>query len=217
MINNVKITKILSVIFIIVLILLIVAVIYRLTSKNVEKVMSNKLLNEEQSMTLMKAAIANLPNFDNNTVMISEDDMISFALNYMLVAENYDIVVDYESETAIAKVNDVRSVVKYIFDRDINYNNVTNIIEGENMEIPLREGSTDLEIYKLKSKEYDDNTGIYTATIDCIEPDIDNAVELKDPNTLEYSEQDIIGKAIFKYKEIDGRKVLLGYTLEERY
>lgn len=202
-------------IFGILLVLAIIAFIVTMIIINInpeerQKVQINNKLTEDEMLMLIKYAqhhITQSDNLQNNS--ITDESMIVFALDYMNVVGGYDIT--NTDEYIKAKRLDIEEVVKYIFDRSINYSNVTFEISGEYISVPVYPTGTDAQIYKFKSREYNDVDETYIASIDCLEVGSSMYSEIIEGNVTDYDEKYVIKTLLFKYKEIDGRRVLLAY------
>lgn len=196
--------------------LIVVVVVFRILKanpKNQEKIDRNEQLNTEQTIILIKNAISNLSSSEDLvTNSISDEEMIVFALGYLQVTGEGSIKRTNDGMASIMNLEEIEQTVKFIFDRQIDYNKVSFKIETNKILIPTVISSTDLQIFKYRKKDYDETNNEYTVYIDCLEPrSASDISKLIKPTILDYSESDVFRTIIFKYKEVDGRKVLLSY------
>lgn len=185
-----------------------------LFNDNTQKVIKNKELKGEELIVLLKGARAHLTESEelkNNT--FTDESMILFALDYIGVSDDYE-KPNYQEFNTIVNKADIEAVVKYIFNTAIDYSKVTFEVRGEYINVPLYLPSTDAQIYKYKNTIYNEVEKTYTAYIDCLEPITTDYFEVVDEKVLEYNEEDVLETMLFKYKIVDGRKVLLAYRTE---
>lgn len=190
---------------------IITMIVININPEERQKVQINSKLTEDEMIMLIKYAqhhITRSNNLENNS--ITDESMIIFALDYMNVVGGYDVI--NTTEYIKAKRLDVEAVVKYIFDKDINYSNVTFDINGDYILAPVYPTGTDAQIYKFKSREYDEIENTYIVSIDCLEVGSSRYSEIIEGNVTDYDEKYVIKTLLFKYKEIDGRRVLLAYN-----
>lgn len=208
-------TNILGISLVILIIIFVIAVIiFCLNTKDKEKEKANQELNAEQMVVLIKRAVSNLNSSETlSDNSITDEAMIRFALSYMQVLGEYSIsYTDYDT-VATTSLKDVEQTVEFIFGKQINYSNVTFQIDRGIISIPIFMGSTDTQIFKYRTKEYNDIQDTYVAYIDCLEPGRSNYSELKESSTTEYNQDAVNKTIIFKYREQQGRKILLSYKL----
>ena len=190
---------------------MVIIMISKRTPEQKEKVDVNTELATNKIQNLLKCAQSHLnksKTLENNS--ITDEYMIVFALDYMSIMDGYD--VKYTEEYMVANISEIQQVVEYIFGRQANYSNTEFELVGDNLYVPIYPIGTDLDVYKLKSKEYNELENTYTVYIDCLGISPSQYYEITDSNTIDYSQEDVIKTMIFKYKELDGRKVLLSYN-----
>ena len=195
-------------------IVIFIVLVFMMILKPSEQVSSNKELNTTQIVALLKHTMRDLtvsPTLKDGS--ITTDDMIKFALSYMGVEGNYLISYTDNSATAIANKQDIVDVVKHIFNKEIDFTNTQYKTTTSSIYIPLNRVGTDAQIYKLSSKEYDEVEGTYKAYIDVLEVSAGQFNEIVEESVTEYNKQDVIFTQVFKYKIVDGRKILLAYNL----
>lgn len=185
-----------------------------LFNDSTQKTIKNKELKGEELIVLLKGARAHLTESEelkNNT--FTDESMILFALDYIGVSDDYE-KPNYQEFNTIVNKADIEAVVKYIFNTAIDYSKVTFEVRGEYINVPLYLPSTDAQIYKYKNTIYNEVEKTYTAYIDCLEPITTDYFEVVDEKVLEYNEEDVLETMLFKYKNVNGRKVLLAYKTE---
>lgn len=204
--NRVKILKILLVILIILFVIMLIRL--NINSEKKEQKTINEELSTDKLIYLMKAATQTLNRSENlldNS--ITDESMIKFATEY-LFGKN----ITYTDKYIVANIVDVEEAVEYIFDRKINFSNVTYTVQSSSIYIPIYPISTDVKTYKFKYREYDENENTYISYIDCLESSFSQYSEIVDSSTTEYSDNNVIRTLVFKYKIKDGRKILLSYN-----
>lgn len=207
--TRLKVLKILLVLLIVVFVIVLIRTIF--TQDKTEKTKINNELNSEQMLDIIKNARYAL-NKSKELIpnSITDESMINFASYYMQLLGEY--TVEHTENEVIAKISDVQEVVKHIFDRDLNLSNVSyNVVENR-IFVPLYPKSTDVQIYKFRSRTYIEEQDVYIAYIDCLEPYAYQYSEFIQGSMTEYSQDDVIRTLEFKYKIKDGRKILLAYN-----
>jgi len=204
-------TNILGIILVVLIIVFIITmIIININPEKNQKVQVNNKLTEDEMLMMLKYSQYHLTESDNlETNSITDESMIVFGLDYMNVVGGYNLI--YTEEYIRAKVSDIESIVKHIFDREINYSNVTFEINGEYMIVPIYPTGTDATIYKFKSRKYNETQDTYTVYIDCLEVGSSMYSEIIEGSVTEYDDKYVIQTLLFKYKEQDGRKILLSY------
>lgn len=201
-------TKILGIVLIILIALFIVTVgIVILNSDTYQKKISNKKILEVETNELIRSAEATLnssPNLEINS--ITDDSMIKFAIEYM---SGYN--TKYTEDEILVEIQPLEETVEYIFDRKINYQNVSYRYDSEYVYVPEILKNTDIQIYKFNRTEYDKQTGIYVSYIDNLVPLYDEE-QFNDYNVIEYDNSIVMSTLVFKYKIIGDRKILLSYN-----
>lgn len=210
--------KVLGIMLIIAIICFIIALIVLiLNTKQNEKEQANQQLNAEHMIILMKHAVYNLnssEDLSNNS--ITDEAMIRFALSYMAVSDLDNVLYDEYGTIATVSVETIEQAVEHIFNRKINYSNVSFETSGNSIVIPVYPVSTDTQIFKHNSTVHNEVEDTYVAYIDCVEPGSANYSELKENSTIKYDESNVAKTLVFKYKEQEGRKILLSYKLIEK-
>lgn len=190
---------------------IVTIIIMNINPEQQQKVQANNKLTEDEMLTLIRYAQYHITESDSlESGSITDEAMIVFATDYMKAVGGYNITVS--TDVTNAKIVDIESVVRYIFDRSINYSNVSFERNGEYMSVPMYPIGTDAQIYKFKSREYNETENIYTVSIDCLEVGTSKYSEIIEGSVTSYDERYVIETLVFKYKEIDGRKVLLAYN-----
>lgn len=211
--NNKKIGTVLITLGIIIIIIVIVKLLPKKQSY-VEYI--NTELNSEQLQTLIRQMTIYLSESEdiNNTKDFSVDEMLSFVFSY---AEYFDkdnkiTLIDEENSIGIISVEEIIKNVNYIFGINIDINRSTYKVEGGKVYIPLNHQGGDAEIYRYIKTERIANTEQYIAEIACLVPE-----SPKDFTDTIYSstfdEENVIYTMKIKYKILEGRKVLLGYSI----
>lgn len=207
-------TKILGIILIILAVLIIsVALIINLftSPEQKEKQQANNKLNTDQMLALLKYAQYHLERFDENK-FLSDEYMIVFALDYLgVTGENEGI--SSSDEYITVKRDSIEAAVRYIFNKEINYSNIPFRQTADSILVPIYPIGTDAQIYKFKSREYNEATNVYTVYIDCLEIGPSRYSEIIEGSVTEYDEEDVLRTLVFEYKEMDGRRVLVGYNV----
>lgn len=206
-INKVKFLKILLICLCILFVILLIRLIIKRDPVQQEKVEKNETLSEDKISALMRYAASHLIGLkDEQTGNLNNEKMVMFAKDYMAVAEEYEIIST--EEYTIVDCSELEQVVKYIFNKDIDYTKVSFEIKQNQMYVPYYPAATDVVIYKFGREEYDQTNDIYTVYIDSIQNTPSNYYEMVDSTTTEYS---IEYTLIFKYRIVDGRKVLVDF------
>ena len=177
-----------------------------------EKIQVNNKLTTNQMINLLMCARYHLTKseiLEQNS--ITDESMIVFALDYIMISEENPNITS-ANEYTIAKVSEIEDAVWYIFDKGIDYSKVSFRISGEYIYIPEYLMGRDARIYKFKAREYNQNEDVYTVYIDCLEPSPSQFSEIIEGSVTEYDTRNVMETQIFKYKEKDGRKVLLAYN-----
>lgn len=212
--NTTNILKIILIVAILIFVILILVEVLTYDPAKQEKKEVNNKLNTDQMLALLKYAQYHLVDFDNlSSNILSEDNMIVFALDYIQVVEGYKNVYN-TGEYIEVETSAIEQTVKNIFNKDIDYSKVTFNVSGEKVFVPIYPIGTDAQIYKFRSREYNETQELYTVYIDCLEIGPSKYSELIEGSVTEYSKDDVIKTMKFIYKEIDGRRVLLAYDLE---
>lgn len=202
----------LGVIFIVLLVIFIIMVVMVVLNPN-EQVKSNKELNETQIVALLKRTTQDLTK--SNTLQnysFTNDSMIRFAFSYMGLIGKYNVSYKDNGSTAIVNKSDIEEVAKYIFDRQVDFGTTSYIIDATKIYIPINLGG-DAQIFKYKTKEYDELEDTYKVYIDVLEVGASKYSELEPSNVTKYDTNDVIFTMVFKYKEQDGRRILLAYNV----
>lgn len=207
--------RILGIILIILIIAFVVTIIM-LNKKDPEveqKIEVNKELSTDDAIMLLKKAVPELTSSDNiETSAITDEDIIRFSINYLQIVDRYSVNTSEGGMEASSSIADVDEVAQTVFNRNINWDSVSYVVKDNKVTIPVFMGSTDVQIFKLRQKEYDEINGYYTVYIDSLEPTSGTEMsELKEVTTTSYSKDNIIYTLIFRYKEVNGTKVLLSY------
>lgn len=202
--------------FVILIALLCLAACIMLLLPN-EKENINILLNERQTVELFKRAQKTLLNnqgLEGNK--FTDETMVSFALDYMVASGSYRISYDELEGVAIVSKEDIASVVKYIFDKVISFENAKYRFDNKYVYIKVSQYSTDARIYKFKD-EIVNSDGTYTIYIDCLEANGQMYSELSKNSVTKYDEANVMMTLVFRYKIVNGRKVLLAYECNTKW
>lgn len=197
----------------IITILLIGVICVLLIPSNKEK--NNKELSEEQNISLIKKATQSLNMSDTLAIgSITNDSMIKFSVGYMELFNEYSEYFKYDEENflIIANIQKVEEMVQHIFNKQIDYSNVTYNKDKDNIYVPVEMTGGDAQIYKYRETLYDKETKTYIANIDCLEPSIGNYEQLSNYDKTNYSSTDVIGTIQIKYEEVKGNRILLAYN-----
>lgn len=212
--NTTDILKIILIVASIVFVILILVAVLTYDPVKQEKKEANNKLNTDQMLALLKYAQYHLEDFDNlSQNILSEDNMIVFALDYIQVVEGYNNISN-TGEHIVVNVSAIEQAVKNIFNKDIDYTRITFNVSDGKVFVPIYPVGTDAQIYKFRSREYNEVQDLYTVYIDCLEIGPSKYSELIEGSVTEYNMDDVIKSMKFIYKEIDGRRVLLAYDLE---
>ena len=201
------------------LILIIIAIVMIIRQPNI-KVKENRELNSEEMVSLLKYATYDLTRSETlEEGSITDDSMVLFAASYMQINSEYQYYLTFDSEQNMVKVKKekVEEVVYYIFNRTVNYSNISYKIEDDYIHIVLPYSGGDMQVYKYKSEEYDKSTDTYKVYIDVLETGANRLKKLTDPSIVDYETKDVLFTMIFKYKIVDGRKVLLAFNSINNY
>ena len=212
--NNNNTTRFLGITFIVLLLIFVIAlVVMNIKPEQREKEKVNKALSNEQISMLVKRARDDLTKTKNLEVgSITDESMIIFASDYISVEDSNSLV--YTEEYTIANVSDIEEKVLYIFDKQIDYSKVSFEIMDGQIYIPVFLRSTDAQVYKFRTREYNEQQDVYTAYIDCLEPSPDQYTELSEAAVTEYNPDKVINTMIFKYRVKEGRKILLAFGVQ---
>lgn len=192
---------------------LVIAIVNILNPK--EEVVINQTLSEEEIISLLKKVPFALNKSENlQEGSITEDSKVNFALNYMRIQDNYSsyVIDDEENEIATANIDKLNEVVNYIFGQDLDFNKVNYEYNNNVIYVPLEYHGGDMQVYKFKSREYNEQENFYTVYIDCLETGYSRLTALTDATIVEYNENDVLFTYVFKYREINGRRILLAYN-----
>lgn len=216
--NNMKnTTDILKIILIVLIIAFVITVVISILNYNPEKKQkqeANNKLNTDQMLALLKYAQYHLVEFDNLTLnTLSDEYMILFALDYLQVTEGYN-KFKATDESIIVKILDIEQAVKTVFNKEIDYSKVTFRVSGDEIFVPIYPIGTDAQIYKFRSREYNETQDVYTVYIDCLEVGTSKYSELIEGSVTEYNKNDVLRTMVFKYTEKEGRRILLAYNIE---
>ncbi len=213
-IKNINVTDILGKILVGLIIAFVILVIIMIVTSNPETREKTKVNNElktEQMLVLLKCAQFHLDKSVNLEInSITDDNMIRFATDYLNLLNN-QTNTEIESAQKVKRA-DLENMVRHIFDKTINYSNVTLEIDDEYVSVPATLVGTDAEIYKFKKREYDESQNVYTVYIDCLEIGPSQFSEIFEGEVTEYNPNDVIKTMIFKYMEKEDRRVLLSYN-----
>ena len=209
--------KIVIILGIIIFIALILISILSYNPERKEKIKLNRTLSSDEMQTLLKFAQYHLNKSEKlEDYSITDEYMIVFALDYIDVSGEYRPVEYFDDYTKVRRL-DIERAVEYVFGKSINYNNVNFEKDDEYINVPIYPFGTDAEIYKFRAREYNSDLDFYIAYIDCIESSPSKFNELSENKVTEYDENNIKKTMVFKYKEQDGRKILLAFNVEYNY
>lgn len=195
-------------------IIIFIVMIITMITKPSEVESANKKLNTTQVIALLKHTMYDLTRSATlQTESITMDSMIKFALSYMGVDSNY--LVSYTDNNTMAVVNkqDIIDIVNYIFARDVDFTTTEYKTTSSSIYIPVNRVGTDAQIYKLRTKEYDEAEDTYIAYIDVLEVGMGQFSELVENSVTDYDESDVMFTQVFKYKVEQGRNILIAYNL----
>ncbi len=200
------------------LLFIIAIIVVTLPEKNAK---INEKLNEEQQKYLFKSAHKYL-TISNNLVngSIEPEAMIRFALAYMQTLEGYKerITYDAENDISIAKYEDVKKYVDFIFDiKDINIGDTELKLVNEYIYIPTNTQGGDAKIYSYNKTAYNEQENTYVAYIDILESIGPTSIEQLQNPLSSYPEEYVIATMMFKYTVREDRKVLLAFNIETEY
>lgn len=195
------------------LIILTVAIVSMLNPK--EKVVINEYLGELELISLMKRIPDSL-NQSKNLVEgdITDDSKANLALDYIFVKGLGSVTTDSEKELWVVDRNKLNEIVNYIFGKNLDFSKITYEYDSYYVYIPEKQYSTDMQVYKFRTREYNENENYYISYIDCLETGANRLVELANPNVLDYTQDEVMYTYVFKYREVDGRKILLAFNLD---
>lgn len=207
-------------IIIIILLLVLIGGIFLFFNKPevTYKTQINNELKEEQILNLIKYSTMDLADYTNkDSNIITANQKVKFALSYLTVAKGNDI--EYIEDEYIAKVskNLIEQTVEYIFAAKVDYSNLTYNVDDNYIYIPRNMTGGDSQIYKYKSKEYDEAQNTYTVLIDVLDVGASRYSKLQPSEVLDYDESDVIFTIVFKYRQLEDRKVLLAYKLIQNW
>lgn len=212
--NTTNILGIILIVLIVVFVITIAIVILNHNPEEKQKQQANNKLNTDQMLALLKYAQYHLTPFDNLTSnTLSDEYMILFALDYIQVTEGHS-KFSTTDDSIIANISDIEQAVKTIFNKEIDYSKVTFELSGESIFIPIYPIGTDAQIYKFRTREYNDTQDIYTVYIDCLEVGTSKYSELIEGSVTEYNKNDVLRTLVFKYTENEERRILLAYNIE---
>ena len=206
--------KILKNILIVLAVGFVIMLIINIIPKNKQEV--NEFLSMAESKDLLKYLRYDLNKSENlQEGSITDEAMVKASFSYMLVfSENKD-KIEYDYENFLAKVskNNINEIALKMFNKKIDYSKITFNMDGEYINVPILPTTGDMQVYKYNRTEYNKETNTYIAYIDCLEPQYDELGKLIEPSETKYSETSVIATMVFKYKEIDGRRVLIAYNM----
>ena len=195
------------------LVTLVIIIINNDPAKKEKEEINNKL-STDQMINLLKYANYHLRDFNElKSIKMDEKYMVLFALDYIQVAKQ-DIKIEYTSEYRIVLKTAIDEAVKHIFDKSIDYSNLEFELKDDKVYVTNYPIGTDAQIYKFKTREYDETTGIYTVYIDCLEANGSDFSEIVEGSVTEYEEEYVFSTMVFKYLEKENRRVLVAYSLE---
>ena len=209
--------KIAVFIIIIAIMILLGALIMCVEPKTEEQiVVINNELNEEAMIALLKQVPTCLTSSETlSEGVITSADMANFSVAYMELSDKYSKYITYVEgeELCLVDMKYVSEIAEYIFGVSaLDFESTGYEIVGSDIYIPINTQGGDMEIYKYRKTEYDQNTNVYIAYIDSLEILDEDNNNLMDANQLEYSEEDVVYTLVLKYKLVDGRKILLAYN-----
>lgn len=194
------------------LILVITIINYDPVKKEKQEI--NNTLSTDQMINLLKYANYHLRDFDvEQSTQLDEKYMVLFALDYIQVAKQ-NVKIEYTSEYRIVLKTAIDEAVKHIFDKSIDYSKLEFELKDDKVYVTNYPIGTDAQIYKFKTREYDEKAGIYTVYIDCLEASGSDFSEIIEGSVTEYEEKYVFSTMVFKYIEKENRRVLLAYSLE---
>ena len=215
MVMDKKVFIIATIIFIL---LVLCLVLFMGKPEEIYKEKVNNELKEEQILTLIKYSTIDLIDYNNmGSNIITTDQMVKFSLSYIIVIEEDN--VDYENGGDFAKVRKklVEEKVEYLFGKQLDYSNLTYDTDNEYIYIPRNMTGGDAQIYKYRTKIYNEQEGTYTVYIDVLEAGPSRYSKLEKSDVTEYSKEDVLSTIVFKYKQEQDRKVLLSYNIEQNW
>ena len=195
------------------IILFVVVLVITLINPNKQENI-NEELNTAQVIALLKHTMYDL-NVSSTLQegSITTDSMIKFALSYMGIYGGYNISYTENNTTAIANKQDIKQVVSYIFGKQVDFTDISFKTTANSIYVPINRAGTDAQIYKFKSKEYDESEDTYTAYIDVLEVGALRFSEIIEGSVTEYDESDVMFTFAFKYKVEQGRNILMAYNI----
>lgn len=198
-----------------------VTVLFMTPKSNTEQKLVEAKLNEEQMQYLIKEMQKYLTASDNinSDTTFELDEMIKFAYSYTVYLDTNNEYASYDELTDKGTIdaNKLKENINLIFGianvniKDAGY----EIVDGK-VEIDLNSQGGDAAIYKFKQRNLNNATGVCITDIDCLEyasPNDKSSLL----NKTEYNAEDVIYTLQIKYREVDGRKVLLAYSTYSNY
>ncbi len=198
-----------------------VTVLFMNPTQGTEQKLVEAKLNEEQMQYLIKEMQKYLTASDNinSDTTFELDEMIKFAYSYTVYLDTNNEYASYNelTEKGTINANKLKENINLIFGiananiKDAGY----EIIDGK-VEIDLNSQGGDAAIYKFKQRNLNNATGVCITDIDCLEYTSPNDKSSL-LNKTEYNAEDVIYTLQIKYREVDGRKVLLAYSTYSNY
>lgn len=208
-------TKILGSILIILIVAFVVTIILmninKKTPEEKEKIEVNSKLSDAQVLSLFKfveAHVTKSPDLELGS--ITDESMIVFASDYLGMEQSGDR--RHTEEYVILKVEGIEEKVEYIFGKQIDYSKVSFEVKDGEIYIPSYPIGGDLYVYKFRSREYDATQEIYTVYIDALAAGPSNYSEIHDNRVIEYDQKDVAYTLVFKYKQMQDRRILLAFN-----
>ncbi len=202
-------------------VMIAVTVLFTGNNQNTEQKLVEAKLNEEQMQFLIKEMQKYLTASDNinQDSTFELDEMIRFAFSYTLYLDTNNEYSSYNelTEMGTIEVNKLKENINLIFGvananvKDAGY----EIIDGK-IDIELNPQGGDATIYKFKQRNLNNATGVCITDIDCLEASSPNESSSL-LNKSEYNSDDVVYTLQIKYKVVDERKILLGYSTYSNY
>ncbi len=189
----------------------------------------NKILKDNDNVAILQVIIANKQkynisndtyNFENGN--FNDSNMLSIAAFVASKNDNSEFQKnsrDYKEEGPVKYVKKefLNKHSKNIFDKEINFSNTGAEVVNDEVAVGFPTG-LGIYIYKAKSLILNENTNEYTLTFDSVYPpdqSIEKIDEYIDENKISYEQSAILDTYILKYKDINGKKIIL--SLDRTY
>lgn len=193
----------------------------QISLSDLEKTQINSKLADSHLFQLL---ISVKSNYDENTKSVvlsngkfTDSQMAQFSFYYAMAKEtntfrnNSTYIDDKESISGYYEVdkNYIQSINKKIFDKEINLNNISDIVKNDNI---ILHSVTGLGIYYFKADKLylNEKTQIYTLYVDSLNNNESNS----DMSIASYSKSDVKDTYTLQYKIVNGEYMITSLTEE---